>query len=68
MTNHDSQASLADQFTAAIAGQPAASIVQFYIEGTDSLGATAAFPAGGPNSRALYVVQDNQAMLRDFLT
>jgi hypothetical protein len=49
------------RFHAAIPGQPAATIVQFYVQATDSLGAVATFPARGTNSRALYVVQDNQA-------
>jgi hypothetical protein len=35
--------------------------VQFYVEGVDAIGAASTFPAGGTNSRALYVVQDNQA-------
>jgi len=50
------------QFSGMIPGQSAAAIVQFYVEGTDSLGATAFAPAGGANSRALYVVQDNQTI------
>lgn len=48
-------------FTTSIPGQVAASIVQFYVEGTDSLGATSTFPSRGASSRALYVVQDGQA-------
>ena len=59
MTNDPS--SLANHFSARIPGQSAANIVQFYVEGVDALGAVASFPAGGTNSRALYVVQDNQA-------
>jgi hypothetical protein len=47
--------------SACIPAQPAASIEQFHVTATDSLGATANFPAGGTNSRALYVVQDGQA-------
>lgn len=42
--------------TAAIPGQGATNIVQFYVEATDGAGATAFSPAGGVNSRALYVV------------
>ena len=48
--------------SATIPGQPASSLIQFYIAATDTLGATSAFPAGGTNSRALYVVQDGQAL------
>ena len=49
------------RFEGTIPGQAAASIVQFYAEGTDSLGGVSDFPAEGPQSRALYKVQDNQA-------
>ncbi len=48
-------------FLGTIPGQPTGSIVQFYIEGRDGLGVTSLYPARGTNSRALYVVQDNQA-------
>jgi hypothetical protein len=48
-------------FTGTIPGQPSGTLVQFYVQGTDTLGAMSSFPAGGTNSRALYVVQDNQA-------
>ena len=43
------------------AGLAAATTVQFYVEATDALGAVSSYPARGTNSRALYVVQDNQA-------
>lgn len=55
------QPSTPTQFTATIPGQPAASIVQFYIQAADALGAASTYPAAGANSRALYVVQDGQA-------
>ena len=48
-------------FTAAIPGQSAGRIVQFYVEGEDNRGALASFPAAGPDSRALYKVNDGQA-------
>ena len=32
--------------------------VQFYVRGTDNLGATTMFPAAGPDSRAMYKVDD----------
>ncbi|HTD68714.1 MAG TPA: lamin tail domain-containing protein, partial [Candidatus Limnocylindria bacterium] len=43
--------------------QSAASLVQFYIRATDGLGATAMYPAAGTNSRALYRVGNNQALM-----
>jgi len=49
-------------FESAIPGQAAGSVVQFYVEATDALGAKATFPARGPNSRALYKVNDGQAI------
>jgi hypothetical protein len=50
------------RFNAIVPGQAPAAIVQFYVEGSDGLGAIAFAPAGGTNSRALYVVQDNQTI------
>lgn len=47
-------------FSASIPGQPQKTVVQFYIEGTDSLGAASFFPAEGPSSRALYTTRDNR--------
>src|SRR6185503_10321530 len=44
-----------------IPGQAAGAVVQFYIRGTDSLGAIEFYPALGPNSRALYKVNDGAA-------
>ncbi len=44
-----------------IPGQPAGRIVQFYARAADPLGATAFFPARGPDSRAQYKVQDGKA-------
>jgi len=58
-----------DHYTASIIGQPAATVVQFYVEAQDALGATSTFPAAGPDSRALYIANDNQARtgpLRNF--
>lgn len=45
-------------YAASIPGQAAGAIVQFYIEATDSLGASSTLPAAGANSRALYLVND----------
>ncbi|MEX2186946.1 MAG: lamin tail domain-containing protein [Pirellulales bacterium] len=44
-----------------IPGQSAATVVQFYVEGQDSLAAVSTYPAAGPASRALYKVDDGQA-------
>jgi len=38
-------------------------VVQFYVQATDGLGATATCPARGPDSGALYKVEDGQANL-----
>jgi hypothetical protein len=50
-------------FQGTIPGYPAATVVQFYVEASDSLGAAATFPAHGRDSRALYKVNDGQAIL-----
>ena len=47
-------------FTATVPGQSAGTIVQLYVEAQDALGASAQLPAGGPTSRALYIVNDGQ--------
>ncbi len=49
------------QFSAAVPGQVAAAVVQFYIEASDAAGAVSQYPPGGPASRALCAVQDGQA-------
>ena len=49
------------QYAGAIPGQTGSSLVQFYLEGRDANGATSMFPAAGPESRALYRVQDGEA-------
>ncbi|MEX2187890.1 MAG: lamin tail domain-containing protein [Pirellulales bacterium] len=54
--------SLADgKYIATIPGQAASTVVQFYVEGQDSLGATSTFPADGRDSWALYKVNDGLA-------
>ncbi len=54
--------SLADgTYSAVIPGQPANTVVQFYVEGQDAFGVTSAFPADGRDSRALYKVNDGLA-------
>ncbi|MEX2188122.1 MAG: lamin tail domain-containing protein [Pirellulales bacterium] len=49
------------RYTGKIPGQAAASVVQFYVQGADALGAVSTYPADGASSRALYVVEDGQA-------
>ncbi|MGI9455914.1 MAG: lamin tail domain-containing protein, partial [Aeoliella sp.] len=49
------------KYFASIPGQSAGTIVQFYVEATDTLGAISQFPEQGADSRALVVVQDNKA-------
>jgi len=44
-----------------IPGQAASTVVQFYIQGNDTLGASASFPIAGPDSRALIKVDDGLA-------
>ena len=47
-------ASLGDRFTATLPAQAATeTVIQFYVQGRDSLGAMATAPAAGPDSRAL---------------
>ncbi|HXG48932.1 MAG TPA: lamin tail domain-containing protein, partial [Methylomirabilota bacterium] len=50
-------------YVGVIPGQTAGAVVQFYVRATDSLGAAAMFPARGPDSGALYKVEDGQADL-----
>ena len=45
-------------YSAQIPAQSAGTIVQFYVQAADTLGATSTLPAAGANSRALYVVND----------
>lgn len=51
----------AGDYQGTIPGQSSGRIVQFYVRGTDSLGAQAMFPALGPQSRAQYKVQDGKS-------
>lgn len=55
-------------YTATIPGQSSGQVIQFYVQGVDALGAASAFPAAGPNSRALYEVNDGQATNRPIET
>lgn len=47
-------------YTATIPGQPSSTVVQFFVYGQDGQGAISMFPAAGPQSRALYQVQDGR--------
>ena len=49
-------------FSGTIPGQSSGT-VQFYVRGTDVLGAASTFPAGGPDSGALYAIADGRANL-----
>lgn len=44
-----------------IPGQSTGQVVQFYVTATDTLGASNFVPAAGPDSRAMYEVEDNRA-------
>lgn len=48
-------------YFAGIPAQAAASVVQFYIQATDQSGAVSMCPPAGPDSRALYQVDDGRA-------
>jgi len=49
------------RYTATAPGHPAATVVQFWIAGADARGASASFPAAGPDARALWQVDDGRA-------
>ena len=48
-------------YEAQIPGQAARDVVQFYVSGSDAAGMVSTYPPGGPDSRALYRVQDGHA-------
>lgn len=52
-------------YSAVVPGQPAATLVQFYVEGKDTLGAISWFPAKGPESRAMWKVDDGLKATND---
>ncbi|MGK0185478.1 MAG: hypothetical protein ACI9R3_001256 [Verrucomicrobiales bacterium] len=52
-------------YTATIPGLDSNTIVQFYVEGTDTMGASSQFPPGGAASRALIKSDDGRAILGD---
>lgn len=56
------QATEAGTYQGIIPGQAAEALVHFYVEGVDSAGVATMEPAAGPESRALYRVNDGEAM------
>jgi len=50
-----------ENYVAAIPSQSASAVVQFYIQAVDQQGAVAVYPPDGPDSRALYRVDDGLA-------
>ncbi len=50
------------RWRASVEGQPAGTLIQLYVEATDGMGATAWFPAAGPDARALLRVDDGRAV------
>lgn len=55
------QVGATSKWQGAIPGQSAGNVVQFYLTATDSLGAKTFIPADGPDSRAMYEVEDGRA-------
>ncbi len=51
-------------YSGEIPGRTAGQVVQFYVQGTDALGAVSTFPQAGSESRALYQVDDGQGSSR----
>lgn len=47
-------------WTAELAGDVAGTVIQLYVEATDGAGASAFVPAAGPDSRALFAVDDGE--------
>ncbi|MEI7728412.1 MAG: lamin tail domain-containing protein [Verrucomicrobiota bacterium] len=50
-------------YAATLSGMTTGTLVQFYIQATDALGATATFPAEGTNSRALFRVDEGKSLM-----
>jgi hypothetical protein len=55
-------AQLTGGYLGTVPGQGAATLVQFFVEGTDARGARSTYPDRGTNSRALFRVNDGQAV------
>ena len=50
-------------YAALIPGQPAGTLVQFFVQAADNLGVSTTFPARGPDSRALFKVGNGEALM-----
>ena len=50
-------------YTGSVPGLPAGTLVQFFVQATDGLGAISTYPAGGTNSRALFKVDEGKALM-----
>ena len=50
-------------YAAALGGFPAGTLVQFFVQATDGLGAVSTFPAAGTNSRALFRVDEGKPLM-----
>ncbi|MCA9171247.1 MAG: lamin tail domain-containing protein, partial [Planctomycetales bacterium] len=48
----------ASAYVATLPGAPAGTLIQFYVQGVDGGGASSFYPSAGPESRALYRVQE----------
>ncbi len=57
-TRVDMAAGDGDTFSGSVPAHDAGTIVQFYVEARDTLGEVSMLPASGPNSRALFQVDD----------
>lgn len=60
-TTSMSQLGTSSNWEGNIPGQSSGNVVQFYLTATDSLGASTFIPSGGPDSRAMYEVEDGRA-------
>ena len=54
-------ASAGGLYSGQVPGQSSGAVVQFYLIGSDAVGASSTFPVAGPDSRALYKVNDGLA-------
>lgn len=48
-------------YSTLLGARPASTVVHFYVEASDTVGGRSVYPAGGPESRALYKVNDGLA-------
>ncbi len=60
--NQSAMLAQAGGYVGNVPGQLAGTLVQFYVEGSDSFGVKSTYPAGGINSRALFRVNDGNAI------